>query len=119
MSKRAKRTEKKRKPKKKINSRQKGATAEVELSHVFTAHGIAAKRGQQHAGGVESPDVVALAPGFPFHIESKRVEAGNLYKWLDQATRDAGNKIPLVVHRRNGRHWVAILLLEDFLNYVV
>lgn len=114
-----KRKQKPAKKKSKINSRRKGAVAEVELAHVFEAHGFAAKRGQQHAGGVESPDVVVLAPGFPFHVESKRVQSGNPYNWLGQAARDAGHKIPLVVHRRNGRPWIAILLLDDLLNYVV
>lgn len=36
------------------------------------------------------------------HIESKRVEAGNPYKWLEQAERDARNgKLPIVQHKRN------------------
>ncbi len=103
----------------KINSRAKGAAGEVELAHVFTDHGIPAKRGQQHAGGVESPDIIAADASFPFHVEGKRVEAGNLYNWLAQAERDAGAKIPIVAHRRNGRRWVAILFLDDFLNFVV
>ncbi len=104
---------------KRINSRQKGAGGERELAHVLTDHGIEARRGQQHAGGVESPDVICTSEKFPFHIEGKRVEAGSLYKWMAQAEHDAGCKIPLVAHRRNGRRWVAILYLDDFLNFVV
>jgi Holliday junction resolvase len=107
------------KPAKKINSRRKGASGERELAHFLTDHGLVAIRGQQHAGGVDSPDVICTVPSFPFHVEGKRVEAGSLYNWLAQAQRDAGNKIPLVAHRRNDRRWVAILFLDDFLNFVV
>lgn len=103
---------KKAKPKKKINSRQKGAAGERELANYLKAHGYEAKRGQQHSGSTDSPDVVGL-PGF--HIECKRVEAGNLYGWLKQAKRDCGLNIPLVIHRRNGHGWVVILELDEFL----
>lgn len=104
------------KKKKKINSRQKGAGGERELANVLKSHGYAAARGQQFSGGADSPDVVGL-PGF--HIEAKRVEAGNPYNWLSQAQRDAGfDKIPLVIHRKNGHNWIAILELEDFLKLI-
>ena len=32
-----------------------------------------------------------------------------------QAKRDAGDKLPVVAHRRNASEWVAILRLEDLL----
>lgn len=101
----------------KINSREKGVKGELELAEVFRAHGVHARRGQQFAGGSDSPDVVTSLPGI--HVESKRVEAGNLYTWLDQAQRDAGDKIPVVAHRRSRRQWVVILNLDDFLNFIV
>lgn len=97
----------------KINSRAKGAAGERELANFLKEHGYDTRRGQQFKGGAESPDVVGL-PGF--HIECKRVEAGNLYAWLDQAQADAAvDKIPLVCHRRSRREWVAILTLDDLL----
>lgn len=107
------------KPKKRINSRNKGASAERELANFLKDHGYeSAARGQQHKGGGDSPDVVGL-PGI--HIEAKRVEAGNLYVWLAQAVRDAAGSgnLPIVVHRRNKQRWVAILDLEAFLNLLV
>lgn len=98
-----------------INSRNKGAVGERELAHFLTNHGYPAHRGQQHAGGPDSPDVVCPALA-QFHIECKRVEAGNPYNWLAQAERDkADDQVPLVCHRRNGKGWLAILPLEDFL----
>lgn len=88
---------------------------ELELAAVFREHGFDARRGQQFHGGSDSPDIVVPAlPGF--HFEGKRVEAGNLYKWLAQAKRDAGKKVPVVAHRKNKEEWVAILPLHDFLN---
>src|SRR5258707_11615791 len=95
------------KPKKKINSRQKGAVGEREFAELLRFHGYDARRGQQFSGGSDSPDVVCQ-PLKDFHFEVKRCEAGNLYKWLEQARRDAGyvegsrdSKLPVVVHRRN------------------
>lgn len=52
------------------------------------------------------------------HIECKRVEAGNLYTWLEQAKRDCGVDVPIVMHRRNDKPWVAILDLEQFLTFI-
>lgn len=103
---------KKKKPK--INSRAKGAAAERELANELKERfGYVARRGQQFKGGADSPDVVCDQLG-RYHIECKRVETGNLYNWLAQAQRDCGTKTPVVVHRRNGKDWVAILTLKDF-----
>lgn len=101
------------KPKKRINSRNKGAAGERELANYLKARGYDARRGQQFKGGGDSPDVVGL-PGV--HIECKVTEKTALYDWLAQARRDAATgAMPVVVHRRNRKGWVAILDLEDFL----
>lgn len=102
-----------------INSRQKGAAGERELAGVLRDHGFDARRGQQFSGGKDSPDVVCTDLG-DFHFECKRVQKGNLYDWLAQATRDAGDtKVPVVAHRRNNEQWVAILPLGQFLNLLL
>jgi Holliday junction resolvase len=99
-----------------LNSRAKGKNGELELAHYLREHGFDARRGRQFQGGVDSPDVVGL-PGY--HIECKRVQSGNLYNWMAQAKRDAGeNQTPVVMHRRNHEDWVAILPLEAFLKLV-
>lgn len=100
-----------------INSRTKGKVGELELAAKLREHGFDdARRGVQFKGGTDSPDVVGI-PGV--HMECKRVEAGNLYTWLEQAQRDAGpDSIPVVAHRRNRQEWVAILPLSDFLELV-
>jgi Holliday junction resolvase len=103
--------------KKKINSRAKGARGERELSKVLRDHGWDARRGQQFSGSPDSPDVVS---NLPYQIECKRVESLNLYKALEQATKDAegSGKPPIVCHKKNGKDWVVILNLNDFLQLV-
>jgi Holliday junction resolvase len=97
-----------------INSKSKGKVGELELAKVLRGHGIAARRGQQHAGGPQSPDVIADIPNC--HIEVKRCERFNLYDAMKQAIRDAEGKRPIVCHRRNRQEWVAILRLGDLLD---
>ena len=57
------------------------------------------------------PDVVADIPDV--HIECKRTERLRLYDALEQAIGDAGQKVPVVMHRQNRKPWVAIVRLED------
>jgi Holliday junction resolvase len=103
---------------KRINSRAKGKNGELELANRLKQYGFAARRGQQFHGGSGSPDVVCEGLS-PFHLEVKRVEAGNLYNWLEQAIKDAGSKVPLVMHRRSNRPWVVIMRLDDFLTQLL
>lgn len=86
------------------------------MVNILTARGIPARRGQQYEGSSDSPDVVAGDALAGVHLEVKRVQAGNLYNWLEQANTDADlAKTPVVVHRRNGKQWVAILDFRDFI----
>lgn len=101
-----------------VNSRSKGAAGEREFAAVLKAKGLAARRGQQFAGGGDSPDVVC--PSLTgVHFEVKRVQAGNPYDWLAQAQRDGKEKVPVVAHRKNGKEWVAILPMTDLLDLLV
>ena len=53
-----------------INSRAKGARAELALAKVFREHGYEARRGQQYCGANGDADVV----GLPYtHVECKHV----------------------------------------------
>jgi len=97
-----------------LNSRNKGKRGELELAAFLRDRGFEARRGQQHAGGVESPDVVTSLRDV--HFEVKRVEAGNPYVWLEQAIRDAGYKTPVVAHRKSQQGWIAVMRLEDLLD---
>ena len=103
--------------KKKINSRSKGKGGELEFVHFLKDRGIEARRGQQFAGGTDSPDVVVGGCLLGVHVEVKRKEAGNPYDWLDQACTDADIcKVPIVAHRRNDKRWIVILDARDFIN---
>lgn len=95
-----------------INSRAKGAAAEREAAKVWAeVMGCDARRGQQFSGGKESPDVVQSIDGI--HLEVKRVERGNPYAWMAQASFDAGDQVPVVLHRKNHRDWLCIVRLTD------
>ena len=94
----------------KINSRLKGKTGELELaSELRKIFGANARRGQQFSGSYDSPDIVHNIDGL--HIECKRTEKLNLYAAMEQAKRDAGDKTPVVCHRKNRRDWVMVIEL--------
>ena len=96
-----------------INSRAKGCRGEIEVAKLFRSYGFPeARRGQQYHGGPDSPDVVGV-PGL--HIEVKRTERLNLYDALAQAKRDAGEDLPVVIHRKNDSPWVAIMDFDDWM----
>lgn len=100
----------------KINSRQKGARGEREFSKLLRDHGNEARRGQQFSGLGDSPDVVS---SLPFHFEVKRTETLSLYTAMAQAIRDAEpGKPPVVAHKRNGKEWLAVMRMEDFMALV-
>jgi Holliday junction resolvase len=97
----------------KINSRQKGAAGEREARDFWRDRGHPANRGRQYSGSPDSPDIVVHSlPAF--HFEVKRVQQLNLEDALAQATRDAGDKIPLVMHRRNGGEWMITMSADMF-----
>jgi len=95
------------------NSNQKGKRGEREAAKAVSAVlGCSARRGQQFCGGGDSPDIVVDLPGV--HFEVKRTERLCLYKAMKQASDDASvDSIPVVLHRRNKKDWLAIVPLED------
>ncbi len=100
-----------------MNSREKGVRGELECSRFLKEFGFEARRGQQFAGGGDSPDVIHTIPNM--HVEVKRVEALSLYPALEQAERDRKEtERPVVFHRRNHKDWVVVLYAEDFLGLI-
>ena len=94
-----------------MNSNRKGKKGEREASKALAEHlGIEARRGVQYSGGGDSPDVVHSLPGT--HIEVKRVEKLNLDAAMQQARTDGGDKIPVVLHRRNRTPWLVTVPLD-------
>ena len=100
-------------------SKNKGKVGEREVVQFLRAYGFQARRGQQYAGGGDSPDVVhnlQLADDCAIHVEVKRTEKLSLWASLDQAEEDAPpGDIPVVFHRKSRQPWVVILTAADFL----
>ena len=88
-----------------MNSRSKGKCGELEFAAFLRQHGFDARRGQQFAGGPDSPDIVSASLAW-LHIEVKRVEHFNVAKACAQAARDAAGKPWIVAHRRNRKPWL-------------
>ena len=93
-------------------SRRKGVRGELEAAaELRRLFGVDARRGRQFRGTDESPDVQVDIP--EMHFEVKRTEALRLYEALAQAAKDAGDNVPVVLHRANRKPWVAIVPLDD------
>ena len=93
-------------------SRDKGKRGELEACRVLTDAGWPARRGVQHQGGPDSPDIVC--PDLPFHFEVKRTEKFNVYDAMNQATSDSGQRSAVVLHRRNDRPWLVVMKFDDW-----
>lgn len=97
-----------------MNSRNKGAAGERELSNILKGYGYDTRRGQQFCGANGDADVVGISG---LHIECKRVEKLNLEAALEQSKRDAREgEIPVVMHRKNRQDWKVTLSLKDFID---
>ena len=105
------------KKKKRINSKRKGKTGELELARKLKEHGYGARRTVQYNGKEDEgqADLLGL-PGI--HIECKRTERLSLYDAIAQAKRDCDGKeqLPTVFHRKNNSEWLVIMTLEDWMN---
>lgn len=95
-------------------SRDKGAKAEREIIRTLRAHGweMAGRTsdGKHQAG---RSDVVNGPEGCA--VEIKRQERLNIPQAFDQLSRDAGDKIPILVHRPSRHEWMATLPLDELL----
>ncbi len=97
-----------------INSRQKGKIGELDFARLLREVGFEARRGQQFAGGTDSPDVITSVPGV--HFEVKRVERLNVNAAIEQAVADAPTStFHCVAHRKNKKPWLATLPMRQFL----
>ena len=96
---------------KRINSKEKGKAGEREASKECSrVFGCNARRGQQYCGGTDSADIVDAIPGV--HVEVKREERFRMWDAVDQANRDCGGNVPVVMHRKNRKPWVFIVELD-------
>ena len=101
-----------------INSRAKGARAERQWRDQLREAGfLKAFRGQQYCGAAGNADVVC--PELPsFFFECKAVQNLNVLNAMKQAINDAGDKTPVVAHKKNGEPWLVTMLAADWLELV-
>ena len=100
-----------------LHSRNKGKRGERLVRDLFIAHGFTARRGQQFKGSPDSPDVVV--PDLPWlHLESKFVEKLDLPKAIKQADIDAGEKFPVVFHKKSHEDWIVSMSVENFFELI-
>lgn len=101
-----------------INSKQKGARFERLLASKFRDYGYSdARRTAQYCGNTgDASDVVGLPL---LHIEAKHQETMQLYKWMEQAKRDATagkeGKLPVVFHKKNNADILVTMTFDDFM----
>jgi Holliday junction resolvase len=102
-----------------LKSKTKGKVGEREVAELLREFGFTARRGQQFAGGGDSPDVVSDLEGF--HIEVKRTgKQTDIFAALEQAKRDRKpGEDALVFHRKNNKDWVVVMDAREFLALVV
>ena len=103
-------------------SREKGKRGEQELATKLRELGLDwVYRSQQYCGSAISADLLGISG---VHAEVKRCESLSLYKAYEQAKQDCGDSgdMPTVFHRKNGKPWLAVVSLEDwvklYLNYI-
>jgi Holliday junction resolvase len=97
------------------NSRQKGKRGERELANYLQDAGLVARRGQQHRGGPDSPDVICESLPW-LHIECKRGQRLNLHDAMVQSVTEApAGSVPVVMHRKNRQPWMVTMRIDDFL----
>ena len=95
-----------------LRSQNKGKRGEREAAAAIRrVLRTEAHRGRQFSGSDESPDIITDLVGV--HFEVKRAETFRVYAAMDQAIADAGENIPVILHRMNNRPWVVVVRLDD------
>lgn len=102
-----------------VNSKQKGARFERTLASLFRDYGYEeSRRTAQYCGNTgDASDVVGLPL---IHVEAKHQEKMELYKWMEQAKRDAEaggeGRLPAVFHKKNRHEILVTMTLDDWMN---
>jgi hypothetical protein len=82
-------------------SRRKGNAAEVEVVHALLRAGYEAETSRNARHGTQrGEDIVS---DFPMSIEVKNHTRTDLAGWWKQAVEQAGEAMPVVVHKRVGK----------------
>ena len=97
-----------------INSVEKGKAGEREFAKLLREAGFEARRGQQHKGGTDSPDVITDMERLQWEV--KRREKLNLHDAMDKLALETDfMDVAVIAHRKNNTHWLATLPMSAFL----
>ena len=98
-------------------SRRKGSRAEVAVVHALRRAGWDADTSRNVLEGRRTGDDVVWDG--PCSIEVKDVARMDLSGWLTQAEANAGERVPMVVHKKRGKakaeDWYCTLTFGDLL----
>lgn len=91
------------------SQRDKGKRGELDADRLLRSLGFrpAKTEGDQERAW-NGPDLAAL------HLEIKRAERARINDWYAQAKADAGDRMPVVLHRPSRHPWYVTLSAEDF-----
>lgn len=82
-------------------SRRKGNRAEVEVVRALRDAGYEAETSRATRGGYQSGEDIIT--DFPMSIEVKNHTRVDLAGWWAQAVEQAGERLPVVIHKRVGK----------------
>ena len=104
---------------KRSSAKQKGREGQKEVVDLIKKHlNLTDDDVRSNPASVAGEDIIIAKFArliFPFSVEVKRVEKLNIDEGYAQAVSNAGEYIPLLVHRKNGKKWLVTLDFETFL----
>jgi len=102
------------------SSRRKGNAAEVEVVHALERAGFRAMSSRAARGGYQSGEDIVT--NFPLSVEVKNQTRLDLPGWWRQAQEQAGDVLPVVIHKRVGKaraeEWWATMDFQTLLDLV-
>jgi hypothetical protein len=102
------------------SSRRKGNAAEVEVVHALERAGFRAMSSRAARGGYQSGEDIVT--NFPLSIEVKNQTRLDLPGWWRQAQEQAGDILPVVIHKRVGKaraeDWWATMDFQTLMDLV-
>ncbi|MEM2990176.1 MAG: hypothetical protein QXQ02_03225 [Halobacteria archaeon] len=94
------------------SQRQKGKRGERDAANALNRlFRVSAARTAQARGTRDSPDI--LCDIEDLYIEVKFRERINIYDAIEKADKEADDKIPIVLYRKNRKDWLVIAYLDD------
>ena len=105
---------------KRKSAKTKGRVGQTEVVNLIETYmGFNDDQIRSNPASVTGEDIIlseSAREKFPLSIEVKRVEKLNIFTAFKQAISNAGNYMPLLVHRRNNEEWLVTFRFRDFLS---